>query len=192
MSRKIIPIGLDIESSTDNPQTGFILQIGIAHYNDDKIVTKEWLINYPTSFWDGVNWSGDSYRVHQISKEKLQDSGLNIQELDSNIYTYLKNLNQEGIFIPVGFNVGSFDLLFIKKEMPKINSLLSHRTIELNSLFLLHSRKGDYIKEEWADIKNAVINDQISKLKENKLHSAGFDAKLALLILDQFSVSLIE
>lgn len=192
MSRKIIPIGLDIETSTNNPQTGFILQIGIAHYNDDKIVTKEWLINYPTSFWDEGNWSSDSYLVHQISKEKLHESELNIQKLDLLIYTYLKELNQEGLLIPVGFNVGSFDLFFIKKEMPKLNSLLSHRTIELNSLFLLHSRKGDYIKEKWADTKNAVINNQISKLKENKLHSAGFDAKLALLILDQFSVSLIE
>ena len=58
--------------------------------------------------------------------------------------------------------------------------------------FLLHSRIGEKIKENWGENKNAVISNQISKLKENKLHSAGFDAKLALLILDQFSVSLVE
>ena len=192
MSSKIIPIGLDIETSTSNPQTGCILQIGIAHFKDDKIVTKEWLVNYPTSFWDEENWSNESGLVHKISKDKLQSDGLNIKDLDQLAYTYLKNLHLEGLFIPVGFNVGSFDLLFIKKEMPKLNSLLSHRTIELNSLFLLHSRIGEKIKENWGENKNAVISNQISKLKENKLHSAGFDAKLALLILDQFSVSLVE
>ena len=192
MSSKIIPIGLDIETSTNNPQTGFILQIGIANFKDDKIVTKEWLVNYPTSFWNGENWSNESGHIHQISKDKLQSEGLNNEDLDLLTYTYLKDLNQEGLFIPVGFNVGSFDLLFIKKAMPKLNSLISHRTIELNSLFLLHFKKGGYIKENWVDYKNAVISNQISKLNENKLHSAGFDAKLALLILEQFSVSLID
>jgi oligoribonuclease (3'-5' exoribonuclease) len=189
MSEMIIPIGLDIETSTNNTLSGVIIQIGVAFYKNNEIYSEQWSVKYPISYWNNDNWSLESSQVHNISKQYLDQSSNNIEELDAILYNYLKSLNSEAIFIPVGFNVGSYDLMFIKKEMPKLHSILSHRTIELNTLFLIQSKKGDYINRNWSEKKKHTINKIIAKLGENKLHSAGFDALLALHILEEFSLS---
>lgn len=189
MSEMIIPIGLDIETSTNNTLSGVIIQIGVAFYKNNEIYSEQWSVKYPISYWNNDNWSLESSQVHNISKQHLDQSSNKIQELDAILYNYLKSLNSEAIFIPVGFNVGSYDLMFIKKEMPKLHSILSYRTIELNTLFLIQSKKGDYININWSEKKKHTINKIIAKLGEDKLHSAGFDAMLALHILEEFSLS---
>ena len=71
MSEMIIPIGLDIETSTNSSHSGVIIQIGVAFYKNNEIYSEQWSVKYPISYWSNDNWSLESSQVHNISKQYL-------------------------------------------------------------------------------------------------------------------------
>jgi oligoribonuclease (3'-5' exoribonuclease) len=50
--------------------------------------------------------------------------------------------------LPIGFNIGTFDMMFIKKHLPEFNKFFSYRAIDLNSLIYLEAQIKETTYEE--------------------------------------------
>lgn len=182
-------IGLDIETSTNDPNTGEILQLGIAYQKDGVIIDHEYNLKYEKSYWNVNNWSLESERVHKIRKKELESNTFDYKLLEIEIINLFNNIfSKETVLHPVGFNLGGFDLVFIKNKMPKVAERISHRVIDLNSLFI--TMNLEYKSEElFIKNKKEKIEKVLNNIDNNKLHNASFDAKLALLLCKNFKVS---
>lgn len=178
-------IGLDIETSSSDLSYGEILQLGVAYKINDEYYTTEYNLFFDKSIWHDKNWSKESENVHKITKKSLTKNKDTYDSVQSKIINLLnKTFGERSIIIPVGFNVGSFDLQFIKSKMPILYSRLSYRVIDLNSLFLYKSLNS-FDFNEFIEIKNNAKLDIAKNLSEKKEHNASYDAKLALLILEK-------
>ena len=82
-------------------------------------------------------------------------------------------------FIALGWNVGSFDLPFIHRDLPQLGQYMHYRTIDLNAVcFAAAEVTGDsyeYVKEEAKEY--AAGNFQ----SDATWHDAGYDAATSLL-----------
>jgi len=188
MGKKIFfIIGLDIETSSSDLNYGEILQIGVSYKINEEYYTTEYNIFFDKSIWNDKNWSQESQEVHKITKKSLTKNKETYDSVERKIIKLLNKTFGEGsIIIPVGFNVGSFDLQFIKSKMPILYSRLSYRVIDLNSIFLYKSLKNCDFNEFIENKKYAKL-DIINSLSENNEHNASYDAKFALLILEKIN-----
>ena len=84
---------------------------------------------------------------------------------------------------PVGWNVGSFDLGFIQKELPKTSEYFSRRVIDLTSLGRLYELRTG---KSYRDLKTEMHAKAVRVLGRDERHNALFDAQSALLALDYF------
>lgn len=191
-SNKFYIIGLDIETSSNDSNIGEIIQLGVAFKNNNEFQTIEYNLFFDLTNWDDKNWSINAEEVHKITKESL---ALNKYTYDSTEKEFIqlldKTFGENSIIIPVGFNVGSFDLQFIKNKMPNLYNRLSYRSIDLNSLFLFNNLKN-YDYNEFISMKKNTKLDIIREIKESKEHNASFDAKLAILILEKLEKQYFE
>jgi len=186
MDKKIFYIvGLDIETSSSDINYGEILQLGVSYKINEEYYTNEYNLFFDKSIWHDKNWSKESENVHKITKKSLTKNKETYDSVQRKIINLLNNsFGEESIIVPVGFNVGSFDLQFIKSKMPILYSRLSYRVIDLNSLFLYKSL-SNYDYNEFIENKKNTKLDIIESLSENNEHNASYDAKLALLILEK-------
>jgi oligoribonuclease (3'-5' exoribonuclease) len=179
-------IGLDIETSSSDLNYGEILQLGVSYKINEEYYSTEYNIFFDKLIWHDLNWSKESENVHKITKKSLTKNKDTYDSVQSKIINLLNNtFGEESIIVPVGFNVGSFDLQFIKSKMPILYKRLSYRVIDLNSLFLYKSL-SNYDYNEFIEIKKNAKLDIIESLSEKKEHNASYDAMLALLILEKF------
>lgn len=51
----------------------------------------------------------------------------------------LSKLQKESSILPIGFNIGTFDMMFIKKYLPEFNKLFSYRAVDLNSIIYMEA-----------------------------------------------------
>lgn len=81
-------------------------------------------------------------------------------------------------FICVGWNVGSFDLPFVRRELPILGSLMHYRTIDLNAVCFTAER---VLATDYRELK-----DEAKEYAEDKIvgaadwHDAGYDALASL------------
>ena len=191
-SNKFYIIGLDIETSSNDTYLGEIIQIGVAFKNNNEFQTIEYNLFFDLTNWDDKNWSINAEEVHKITKESLALNKYTYDSTEKEIILLLdKTFGENSIIIPVGFNVGSFDLQFIKNKMPNLYNRLSYRSIDLNSLFLFNNLKN-YDYNEFISMKKNTKLDIIEDIKESKEHNASFDAKLAILILEKLEKQYFE
>jgi hypothetical protein len=82
----------------------------------------------------------------------------------------------------VGFNVGSFDLPFLKQSLPILASRLSRRVVDLNSIIFSMSdtnAKFEKIKADAKDYAFEKMNGMFDGFK-NRQHDAEYDAVMSL------------
>lgn len=184
-SNKFYIIGIDIETSSNDNNIGEIIQLGIAYKNNNEIHTIEYNLFFELTNWNDKNWTMDAEIIHKIRKESLALNKYTYDSTEKEIIQLLdRTFGENSIIIPVGFNVGSFDLQFIKNKMPNLYNRLSYRSIDLNSLFLFYNLKN-YDYNEFISMKKNTKLDIIDNINESNEHNASFDAKLALLILEK-------
>lgn len=183
-NNKFVFIGLDGEMSGIEPTQGArLIQAGVSYTLESAYITKEFTLN-PGEH----TWSLEAELVHKISPEVI-NKGPSSTEVDSILSLELNNLlsaHQAELLIPIGFNVGSFDLPFFKMSLPKTASLLSHRVVDLNSLIFFVSENIPV--KDFETLKNNLkteAKEKIDVLYPNSgAHSAGYDSLEALLIFD--------
>ena len=166
-------IGLDGEmSSSELAEGGKLIQIGLFTQGGYQLSMK---IN-PGE----CQWSERAFEVHGITLESLQSAPLP-DEVDSQVYDWLiaigVDTNSRGKTIPVGFNVGAFDMPFVKDSLPKTYSLFSRRTVDLNALcFALDYKEENGMPVKAETWKKKAKEYAIKKIGTENQHDAGWDS----------------
>jgi oligoribonuclease (3'-5' exoribonuclease) len=174
---------LDIETSGTNPYKHAILSIGI-------VVSLNGLEDYQ-SFYREIKYDELIVSPEAIEINKYDFSAnknrVPLIAADEAAIIFLKKYYQEEKPVPIGLNIGSFDMQFINKQMPLLAARLSHRSVDLNSLMYLLAHKHN---KNFKDFKKEIsdkTHEEISKFalgvgKHNALYDAIFNLCLYLMI----------
>lgn len=115
--------------------------------------------------------------VHGISRERIL-AAPSARNIDEQLYAWLTEHGAKPRrVIPIGFNVGAFDMPFVRRDFPKSATLFSYRTADLNAIcFAL----GAAHEVDWRRFKTvaksyakACASGLVPDLKE---HDAAYDA----------------
>ncbi len=151
-----MPEGSDIEGPHQILSLGMLLETkdGIKEFYQE-VYYEEYKVTAGALKVNGFDLVNNSSRVplHVVEIEAIKFL-LGIEE----IHDYIANLG--GKLIPVGFNVGSFDMQFIKYQMPELYSLFSYRAIDLNTLLFTTAGFANITFDE---LKNKVKEEVIKK-----------------------------
>ena len=130
--------------------------------NDHEILsigccTEDYKFFYQEVKWDQLLVSPRAMEINQIDLRK--QSGIPLKESLLNLNKWLRTKfpNEEKI-MPLGFNVGSFDLRFLIKSYAQVSveCPFHYRHIELNSILMfLGKDKESYMKDMWEFIRKA-------------------------------------
>jgi hypothetical protein len=172
----MIYIGLDGEMSSANIDEGSaLIQIGFAIIRDDGIQSFSSTMNPIGPFY----WSEQAFGVHKITKEEIHLAPSRY-EIDELAYQWLvnKGLNPDKRIksVPVGFNVSGFDIPFVRKFMPKTNTLFSRRTADLNAICFALDGKDGWSSDAWKKRAKKYALEQMLEPYGNNAHNAGWDA----------------
>ena len=166
-------IGLDGEmSSSELAEGGKLIQIGLS--------TAEGINRSYTMNPGPCQWSEQAEAVHGLSLELLQSCRSPV-EVDADLYEFLIALGADtkrrGKTIPVGFNVGAFDMPFVKDSLPKSYSLFSRRTVDLNAIcFALDYKEENGMPVKAETWKKKAKDYAIEKIGMENQHDAGWDS----------------
>lgn len=130
-------LALDIETTHHRPEDGCIVEIAAIVF-DSETGKKE-----PDVFEALINpgtITGNPYclAMHQLLFQRMRASTPNLADTMRNFRTWLmeKGFNGKNKATPVGFNVASFDVRWLKGASAIIELPISHRSIELGTLLM--------------------------------------------------------
>jgi DNA polymerase III epsilon subunit-like protein len=169
-------------SSSELDRGGRLLQIGLALANGASYSA---MINPGEMLWDE-----EAVAVPGFTREMLPSS-VNFEEVDRNVYDFLvgqgASPKRRTKTVPVGWNVGAFDMPFVRKTLPATYSLFSRRTVDLNALCFTLDGKDNLNFESW---KKRSKEYAIEKIGYEDAHDAGWDAKMSLYCFEYLSNNL--
>lgn len=184
---KVKFLAFDLETSGTSHVDSQIIQVGACFGLDDCFET-------PVKFEQiGFNWSEEAAEVHGVSLAEALDprDRPTLREADALFYDWLSDHDgvQNKIIVPIGYNVGSFDMPFVVDQLPLSSELFSRRALDLNALcFALdqqnerrRSGNGKVQRFTWEAWKRAAKKEAISILGTDEAHDALWDAKAAFL-----------
>ena len=178
-------IGLDGEmTSSDLASGGALIQLGLSAFIDGKMQSISSGVN-PYCNSDVIDWNEGSAAVHGLTREEVH--AFDPPELvDLKLSTWMQDVvgarvNKRSNNVPVGFNVGAFDMPFVQKFLPKTFSLFSRRTTDLNAIcFLLDGRVQNGMPVKFDTWKKRAKLYAIEKIGYEDQHDAGWDAMMHL------------
>jgi DNA polymerase III epsilon subunit-like protein len=171
-------IGLDGEMSGTDINAGHkLIQIGMAKYHEDRIVSTGTLLNP-----GAMAWSEQAESVHEFSREYIEQNGEDPAMVDQMLADWANPSSHRRDFVMVGFNVGSFDRPFVNQLLPILSSKFSRRSVDLNSLIFMMADTNS----QFESIKNKAKNYAFEKMEgmfdgfKNRQHDAEYDAVMSL------------
>jgi hypothetical protein len=178
-------LGLDGEmTSGDLAAGGRLIQIGLAvGEGGDERVTE--LIG-----WDRGDFHADpvAMEVHGIPEATIL-AAPRADEVDERLFAWCLahgGSTEKRVLVPVGWNVGAFDLPFVRHTLPRTFRLLSRRTVDLNAVcFTLGGAttvEGSRPKwTGWKRMAKRAAEERLAALGiEPAWHDAGYDALASL------------
>lgn len=131
-------IGLDFETTGLDPLKHVPLTLGLAWESASGIVSHEFTFKFPSS----GRWDVEAMHVNKINPEmysvvRPEYIAEDIDRMDWEICSFLMEREWSPFdksLIPVGWNVGGFDMRFMQTFFPQASKFFSHRYMELNSL----------------------------------------------------------
>ncbi len=192
-------IGLDLETSGTEIEEGAVpIQLGMAVLGEDGAEPDIFKSNIG---WPGFNgppardtfpsWSDEAEGVHNLTQDTVMRSpsavavGLTAREWI--------NVTCEGenraVIIPVGWNISSFDMPFIKRYLPGVQAIMSYRSVDLNAVCFSIAAAGlpSPLGGRWKLQTLRKIVHQVSGAKaaisyggHELWHDAAFDALASL------------
>lgn len=166
-------VGLDGEmSGTELNEGARLIQIGLALENG---------LSYVSYINPGeMSWSYEAEEVHGISQDRIP-SFENAADVDASATAFLieagADPKQRIKTIPVGWNVGSFDMPFLKQTLPNTYKMFSRRTVDLNAICFALDGANGYSASYYKDRSKRYA---IEKIGYEDAHDAGWDAKMSL------------
>lgn len=171
-------IGIDGEMSGNDIDAGHkLIQIGMAKYVDDTMVSVGTLLNP-----GAMVWSEEAELVHQFSQDHIEKNGEDPSMVDQALADWANDSIHRRDFVMVGFNVGSFDRPFIKQHLPILYSKFSRRSVDLNSVIFSMSENNtqfERIKRKSKDYAFEKMEGMFDGFK-NRQHDAEYDAVMSL------------
>lgn len=180
-------LGLDGEMSDSELDKGAVLlQIGVCDH-------------YGNTFESLIGHSGGWYKTEQASEvHRIPDEDILNAEpaeivdarlrrwLDDRLDDALMRGEHTGLrpFVPLGWNVGGFDMPFVRKFLPTSCELISRRSLDLNALcYALEAAGVTYEGEsvsfnKWRKLAHSHAE---SLLDEPNWHDALYDAQASLM-----------
>lgn len=179
-------IGLDGEmSDSDLDQGAVLIQIGVC---DDYGNTFESLLGHDAGWYKTEQASA----VHKIPDEDII-AAQRPNQVDARLHLWLQErLNDAWVrgenngirpFVPVGWNVGNFDMPFVRAFLPMSSRLISRRSLDLNSLcYAFEDSRVTYQGERlsFSRWKEKAMDYAGGVLGDSNWHDALFDAQAAL------------
>jgi DNA polymerase III epsilon subunit-like protein len=174
-------MGLDIETTgsdfTDRIRT---IQIGVVDSETGAMFTSD--IKWERSDFDFVE---EAREVNGFTDERIAEAPLS-SEVDMQLACWLSELGVvKGRAVVVGFNVGGFDMPFVRRDLPVSALKFSYQTLDLNAVIFAYALSHDI---PWKNVKDYVVRS--AKLMMPSYddpryhqHDARYDAKLAILCL---------
>lgn len=181
----LIYVGLDGEmSGTDLQHGSRLIQIGFALENG---------ATYTSYINPGeMTWSEEAEGVHKISQDRIPEFPLAL-DVDQAVYTFLTihgaSQKKRGRTIPVGWNVGSFDMPFVKFSLPLSYTLFSRRVVDLNSLCFALDGLNNLNFDSW---KKRSKEYAIEKIGYEDAHDAGWDARMSLYCFEFLKEKIVQ
>lgn len=191
-SRKVIKLGLigfDIETTGLDPDRHGIISMGLYEYTS----LQYWTMNpgdveYDPKALEVNGWTEEQARQNPNYSDEAIALNVYNQFLASpdemvDAYSHIPE-EKKGKLHAVGFNVGSFDLVFLKKYYPKTAGLFHYRSLDINSLVLFLSDWTFGTSIDWKkEIKEAAIADiedySLVAPEDRREHHPVYDAALA-------------
>jgi DNA polymerase III epsilon subunit-like protein len=189
MNDKLRLLGLDIETTGSDFKPDIkTIQIGVFDPKTKRLFRMD--VGWPDGTFTMVP---EATAVHNIPKERILAASY-AATVDYALLEFLTSLGvgaKQGI--AVGFNVGSFDMTFVRRDLPNSASLFSYRTIDLNAVCFAI---GEATGIDWKRIKDVAVADAKARLRvlvpDLKAHDAGYDAMEAVLVFEFLTTSIRE
>lgn len=166
-------VGVDIETTGLELEKGNrLIQLGMD------LGSYGW-INHDVLPDGDINISAEALAVNKFTLARI-GAGMPRREVDQIVAEDLARHFKRGELHAVGWNVGSFDLHFMKKELPEVAAFFSHRVVDLTPLAMLsarmHNRDYRLVKADWQALAEAKLGGT------PKWHDARWDACAALTV----------
>ena len=192
-------VGLDGEmtgsGSRDRKRIAFkeyqLIQIGLAtmdaepltKYHSGLVFKPETLRTFTSDIgYDEWNSQPQAMEVNKFTSERIK-AGPPQETVDRDASIFLDERFGEGVrdLHAVGWNVGSFDMPFVREYLPWIADRFSYRSVDLNSILFSVVDTDDQYKELKRKAKSGaeIILRQMGIQKN--FHDAGYDAANALI-----------
>jgi hypothetical protein len=169
--------GLDIETTSTRIE-GELIQIGI--YVDSELYYVS-----DVGHRGNIYYEASALQVNQFTWERIF-GGTPAFTVDAALEKFMFKVASKypGVkyqnMIPVGLNIASFDIPFIKKTLSRFSRLLSYRSADVNAV--LYSMTDNL--EEYVHLKNVVREEaRLLTTVEGAEHDALYDAELGLIML---------
>jgi hypothetical protein len=177
-------IGLDGEMSDSELADGAVLiQIGVAFDATERFSA---LLGWP----DGSYFKTDrAMAVHGIDPVAIAEADPPA-EVDAQLEAWLLARgadSEKRALVPVGYNVGAFDLPFVAAYLPRTSQLLSRRVVDLNAFCLAYEGQVPYegslpTFSGWKRLAKRYAAEKLAAVGlEESWHDAGYDAAAAIL-----------
>jgi DNA polymerase III epsilon subunit-like protein len=181
--------GLDLETSGTTHERHAPIQLGLSAPTGE---VKSWLIN--AWAWDGKVagedhwlWDERAFEVHGITKERLQEEGSSIPRVTLEAVSFIEAHSDvwHGSRKLVGWNVGSFDVPFVRKHLPGVASVLSYQSADLNAVcFAISEAQQLSYSDLKAEAKAYAAEKCFDAGLKESWHDAGYDALASLYAWD--------
>ncbi len=159
--------GLDLETSGLEWEVNVPIQIGLAL--ESGAVFQSLIGGWDWKLWE---WDGSAADVHRLTFKDL-DGQPPPALVARRLLHWLDDQGVTGKLIPVGWNVGQFDMQFLRYHLPYLLGRFSRHVVELNSLCAAFPDPAA-IKLEAKAAAAQRIGDT------PQWHTAGYDALAAL------------
>ncbi len=173
-------LGLDLETTGLEPERHAICQLGLA-FGPLAVFRRD------LRPWEGAEVQQEALRVNGFTPERLE-KGQNPIDAERDAVFWLREEVDRRVsggkgqtpesgnarVVAVGWNVGTFDLVFVKRYLPSLARKLHYHTIDLNAICYAlgnHGKAKRRLKDETYDLLG-VTNE----------HDAGFDAVAAVMM----------
>jgi DNA polymerase III epsilon subunit-like protein len=162
-------IGLDIETTgLEIEQFHRLIQIGVA-FNRHTVRVYD---VKPKGF---INYQAEAMAVNRFTVERIEKAAYQDRIDEVLEAACIHREYATGSLTAVGWNVGGFDMTFVKRELPRTARFFSHRVVDLSGICMLIGG------EKWRELKAAEHELIAKELGHQNWHDAGYDALAALM-----------
>jgi len=183
--------GVDLETSGTSHERHVPIQLGIGAPNGDYA---SWLINgwQWADDCDGIVgetcwlWDLRAAEIHGLTKEQIDRHGSSPYDVTLQAVEFIERNSKawHGERKVVGWNVGSFDMPYLRKHMYGVARKLSYQSADLNAVtFAISEAQGissKHLKRQAQEAGAAGAYALTGLGVDEGLHDAGWDAVAAL------------